>query len=225
MSGVATAIVGSAVVGAYVSNQAAGRASDAQRDAANSSNDTQRYIYNQNRNDNESWRQAGEGALKRMQDPNLANTLAMDPGYQFRLEQGNKAMNAGLAARGMGNSGAALKSLSRYGQDYASNEFSNAYNRLSSLAGVGQTANQNNQASGSNYANGVSANNAAVGNAAAANYIGQANNFNSVLSSGANAFAYSKYLNKFPDKSPMNLGSSPSYALPPGAGHGHWNQA
>lgn len=211
MSGVATAIVGTAVIGAYVSNQASGRAADAQRDAAGASIEAQQRMYDQNRKDNEPWRLAGVGALGRLQDPNLANTLQMDPGYQFRLEQGNRAMNASLAARGMGNSGAALKSLSRYGQDYASGEFSNAYNRLSSLAGVGQTANQNNQASGANYANGVSANNAAIGNAAAANYIGQANNFNSVLSSGANAFAYSKYLNN-----PSTAGGGSTSARLPG---------
>lgn len=196
MSGVATAVVGTAVIGGYVANQAANRAADSQRDAAGASNDTQRYIYNQNRNDQEPWRQAGASALSRLQDPNLANNLQMDPGYQFRLNEGNKAINAGLASRGMGNSGAALKALTRYGQDFASGEYSNAYNRLSSLAGLGQVANQANAGSGMNYANQVQSNNAAIGNAGAASAVQQGNSFNNLLSSGTNAFLYSKYLNK-----------------------------
>jgi hypothetical protein len=52
-----------------------------------------------------------------------------DPGYEFRQAEGEKGINRSLAARGGFNSGAALKALDRYNQDYASNEFSNAYNR------------------------------------------------------------------------------------------------
>jgi hypothetical protein len=52
-----------------------------------------------------------------------------DPGYEFRMAEGEKGINRALAARGGFNSGAALKALDRYNQDYASNEFTNAYNR------------------------------------------------------------------------------------------------
>lgn len=52
-----------------------------------------------------------------------------DPGYEFRMAEGEKGINRSLAARGGFNSGAALKALDRYNQDYASNEFTNAYNR------------------------------------------------------------------------------------------------
>ncbi|CAB4165945.1 hypothetical protein UFOVP838_1, partial [uncultured Caudovirales phage] len=74
-----------------------------------------------------------------------------DPGYAFRLKEGLKALDAQAAARGGMISGAALKAAGRYGQDYASNEYANAFNRyqtnrsnqlapLQSLMGVGQTA-------------------------------------------------------------------------------------
>jgi hypothetical protein len=52
-----------------------------------------------------------------------------DPGYNFRMDEGNKGIDRQLAARGGLNSGSALKSIARYNQDFASNEFGNAFNR------------------------------------------------------------------------------------------------
>lgn len=84
--------------------------------------------------------------------------LAADPGYAFRLSEGLKALNRSAAAKGGMISGGALKAAERYGQDYGSQEYSNAYNRalteynaavnrentgynrLAALANVGQTA-------------------------------------------------------------------------------------
>jgi hypothetical protein len=74
-----------------------------------------------------------------------------DPGYAFRLSEGQKALDRQAAARGGLISGAALKAAQRYGQDAASQEFTNAFNRyqtnresqlnpLLSLAGRAQTA-------------------------------------------------------------------------------------
>lgn len=89
---------------------------------------------------------AGKTALERLSGGNLVNaeTLAQDPGYQFRLAEGMKGINSNAAAKGMLNSGATLKALQRYGQDYASSEYDKAYNReyknLSNLAGMGQGA-------------------------------------------------------------------------------------
>ena len=52
-----------------------------------------------------------------------------DPGYNFRMAEGEKGINRALAARGGFDSGSALKSLNRFNQDFASNEFGNAFNR------------------------------------------------------------------------------------------------
>jgi hypothetical protein len=52
-----------------------------------------------------------------------------DPGYNFRMAEGEKGINRALSARGGYDSGAALKSLNRFNQDFASNEFGNAFNR------------------------------------------------------------------------------------------------
>lgn len=67
--------------------------------------------------------------------------LSQDAGYQFRLKQGQDALNASLAAQGLGQSGAALKAAQEYGQGFAQNEYSNAYDRWLSqnqqLSGLG----------------------------------------------------------------------------------------
>lgn len=52
-----------------------------------------------------------------------------DPGYQFRLEQGMRALNASAAAKGMGISGANIKGATEYGQNLGSQEYQNAFNR------------------------------------------------------------------------------------------------
>jgi hypothetical protein len=52
-----------------------------------------------------------------------------DPGYEFRQADGEKGVQRQFAKMGSFNSGAALKAIARYNQDYASNEFNNAYNR------------------------------------------------------------------------------------------------
>jgi len=72
-----------------------------------------------------------------------------DPGYQFRMDEGNRAVQSGAAAQGGLLSGAAMKAMQKYSQGFASNEYGNAYNRftgdqqnmynrLSNLAGTGQ---------------------------------------------------------------------------------------
>jgi hypothetical protein len=74
-----------------------------------------------------------------------------DPGYAFRLSEGQKALERSAAARGGLMGGATGKALLRYGQQMGSQEFSNAFNRyqtereaqlnpLQSLAGIGQTS-------------------------------------------------------------------------------------
>jgi len=110
-----------------------------------------------------------------------------DPGYQFRLSEGQKALDRNASAKRGYFSGAAQKGLMRFNQDQASNEFNNAYNRynqnqqnaysrLSDLAsggyaaggslanlstGYGQDIGNLNIGQGANSASGVMAKNAA----------------------------------------------------------------
>jgi hypothetical protein len=63
-----------------------------------------------------------------------------EPGYQFRFEEGQRALDRGAAARGGLLSGGYGRKAIRYGQGFASNEYANVYNRIANIAGLGQTA-------------------------------------------------------------------------------------
>lgn len=63
-----------------------------------------------------------------------------DPSYQFRLQEGLRAILGQNAARGMLNSGRTLRELLRYGSDYASQEYQNEFARRYSLANLGLNA-------------------------------------------------------------------------------------
>lgn len=91
-----------------------------------------------------------------------------DPGYDFRMKEGQKAIERMAAANGRLNSGATMKELQRYGQNMASNEYQNAYNRFNSdytnaynRYNFDQSRNLNNMRSLVNY--GMDANNALMG--------------------------------------------------------------
>jgi hypothetical protein len=120
-----------------------------------------------------------------------------DPGYAFRMSEGMKGLERSAAARGGLLSGATMKGIQRFGQDLASQEYSNAFNRyqtnraarlnpLQSLAGVGQTSAQQVGAAGQNmaagignalgaYGQGASEALGAAGQARASGYMGTAN--------------------------------------------------
>lgn len=162
--GIETALIGSALVGTagslLASNQSANAAKSAANAQAQSAADSiaaQERMFNKQVELQEPWRQAGITALNKLTPlstsytPFTADTMYNDPGYQFRLSEGMKALDRSAAARGGLMSGGALKAAQRYGQDYASNEYTNAFNRyqaeraaqlspLQSLAGVGQTS-------------------------------------------------------------------------------------
>jgi len=65
-----------------------------------------------------------------------------DPSYQFRMNEGQKAIERSAAARGIGQTGGTMKALTRYGQDAASQEYQSAYNRALSTFGANQGARQ-----------------------------------------------------------------------------------
>lgn len=55
--------------------------------------------------------------------------LENEPGYQFGLSQGELGIGRGQAARGNFLSGAAMKELNRFNQDYAGTKFNEGFNR------------------------------------------------------------------------------------------------
>ena len=195
MTWVATAVIGSTAVGLYSAN----RAAKTQSNAANQAADVSQTQYDQTREDQAPYRVAGVNALNQMQktagnvpgaflydNKNMPgafsfNNAAMfsDPGYAFRLSEGQKALDRQAAARGGFISGGALKAAARYGQSMGSEEYKNAYDRA--LTSYNSDVNRENQAYGralTGYNTGVASENQLYNRQAAMAGIGQtATNF------------------------------------------------
>lgn len=141
---------------------------------------------------------AGYGSLAQ---PFSQTQFEADPGYGFRMAEGMKALERSAAARGGLLSGAALKGIQRYGQDLASQEYQNAFQRyqderqaryapLQNLLASGQSAAGalSGAAGGFGAAGGQAL--ADVGAARASGYVGQTNALQQALAGGVNALQY-----------------------------------
>ena len=204
---VAAAIGGAALIGgvtSYLGSQAqsdaAAQAAQTQAQSNQAARDLQYQMFQEQKALQQPWYDVGVRALPKLEAQANAMPAAFtgkvnlnqDPGYAFRLEEGNRALNQSAAARGGLISGNALKAAERYGQQMGSQEYGNAYqraldvynsqvareqtgyNRLSSLAGIGQTTAQQIGSAGTAY-----------GNAAAANLMDTgASNANALLAQG-----------------------------------------
>lgn len=84
----------------------------------------------------------------RFQERFQPSDITLDPSYQFRVQQGLRALQASRAATGMLQTGQGLKDITDYGQQAASQEYQAAFNRfqteqqrdyerLAALAGIG----------------------------------------------------------------------------------------
>jgi len=191
--GTGTAILGSAILGGAAAKSAA----DTQADAARSAARMQQKQFEQTRQDQMPWMEAGREALNKLIPLSEYQKFGMDqfqadPGYAFRLSEGQKALDRSAAARGGLISGSALKAASRYGQEMGSQEYQNAFNRyqterasqlapLQSLAGIGQTTASNLGALGANNAQAIGNYLTGGANAQAAGTVGLANAFGSGL--------------------------------------------
>jgi len=88
--------------------------------------------------------------------PNILSEAPMydwktDPGYQFRMDEGQRMIERGAAARGGALSGGALKAITSWGQDYASNEYGKIFDRLGMIAGYGGSSSNTSAATQSGY--------------------------------------------------------------------------
>jgi hypothetical protein len=247
MSGVATAIAGTAVLG-YVSSQQASRA---QQSAASQATDVaaqtaadqvalQREIFEKQTELQAPFREAGLAGQNRLMEllgiggkagaPGYgryataefgADKFKADPGYAFRMAEGMKALERSAAARGGLLSGATLKGTQRFGQDLASQEYQNAFNRFQAeragtlnpfqaLAGTAQSgANVLGQQAGqmgTNISNALGAYGSAAqgniigsGNAQASGYMGGANAIAGGVGQGINFYQNQQLLNRLPN--------------------------
>jgi hypothetical protein len=135
-----------------------------------------------------------------------------DPGYQFRLKEGMRALENSASARGNLLSGGTLKGIQRFGQDLASTEYQNAFNRYQaeragtlnpyqSLAGVGQSTANTLGTMGMNYANQAGEAYQGGANARASGYVGQANAIGGTIGNLSNMYYQNQLMNRvFPAK-------------------------
>ena len=149
-----------------------------------------------------------------------------DPGYAFRLSEGQKAIERSAAARGGLQSGSALKAAARFGQDMGSQEYQNAFNRyqinranqlnpLQSMMGSGQSAANVMTGAAGNYGNQMAEGLTSMGNARASGYVGSANALTGALGQGLNFYQNQQYLNAM---SPNMGGSMSLNSLPYSSG-------
>lgn len=207
--------------GAAISSRGASKAAQAQTQAADQAAQVQREIFQKQTELAEPFRQAGitsQNELLRMLGLGgeagtpgygslgqqfTAEQMQMDPGYAFRLAEGEKALERMQSARGQYLGGGAIKAGQRYGQEMGSQEYMNAFNRaqallgnrlgaLGSLYGAGQTATQQvgQQAGqmGTNVGNLLMQS----GQARASGYLGQANALSQALGQGAGMYGLYK---------------------------------
>jgi hypothetical protein len=220
-----SAIAGGSLLSAGVGAYSASQASKAQANAAQQGIDAQERMFQKQTELQEPFRQAGISAQNRLlnymglgQDPNAPGfgrytgdfgmaDFQADPGYAFRLAEGQKALDRSAAARGGLQSGAALKAAARYGQDMGSQEYTNAFNRyqtnranqlnpLQSLMGSGQTsANTLTNAAGQNATN-LMQGYGNMGAARASGYMGMGNALTGALNQGTGAYMQSQLINQ-----------------------------
>jgi hypothetical protein len=188
------AIIGSSLFGANAANKAA----KTQAGAADRAAELQQQQFERQVELQAPFREAGVRALPELEAASRYTPFGMeqftaDPGYGFRLAEGQKALDRQAAARGGLISGGALKAAQRYGQEMGSQEYTNAFNRyqterqarlnpLQSLAGVGQTSVGQLGQAGQAMASGVGEAGGQAAQARASGYMGGANALSQGLS-------------------------------------------
>jgi hypothetical protein len=246
LAAMAAATVASSAIGSSAAKSAAGTQSAAADRAAQLQADQ----FAQQRADQEPFRQAGittQNELLRQLGlggeagsagyGNLMRNFSQqdfqaDPGYGFRMSEGLKAIDRQAAARGGLISGGALKAAQGYGQDLASQEYQNAFNRyqtnrgsvygmLSGQQGVGQAATNALGQAGQNYANQAGEAYMGAGNARASGYIGAANAIGQGVGGISNMYMQNQMMNSIRNNN-LNSAAYSYGGLSPSYGGGYY---
>jgi len=196
MTWVGTAVAASTIYGAYSANKAA----DTQADAMDRASEREYRQYQEDVARQKPFYDVGVNALPELVEASKYQPFTMDkfqadPGYAFRLKEGQKALERSAAARGGLLSGGTGKALQRFGQEMGSQEYTNAFNRyqaertarlqpLQSLTGMGQSTGQQIGQQGQQVASNISNNMGSAAAARASGYVGTAN----ALTGGLNTY-------------------------------------
>jgi hypothetical protein len=226
------AMAGSSIASGVMAKKGADSQANAVQKASDEAVAEQRRQYDLTRSDYAPWRDVGGKAINTLGyyagvtgDPNAPPSgsstsdygsllkdfsladFQTDPGYEFRLGEGAKALERSAAAKGQLFSGGTLKDLTQYNQNFASNEFGNAYNRFNTnklnryniLAGISQggvQATNGTAQAGTTAANNISntlmSTGEQVGNARASGYSAIGQTINGVANAGLSAYLASQ---------------------------------
>ena len=235
----AAAILGAAVIGGGASAIASGKAAKAQRQAAEAAGRQQESAFEKQAALQEPFRQGGLTAQNEIMQllgiggdkaaagygslaqPFGAQQFQQDPGYAFRQSEGMKALERSAAARGNLMSGSTMKGIQRFGQDLASQEYQNAFNRyqveraaklnpLQSMMGSGQSSANVLTGAAGQLGQGLAGSELAAGQARASGYIGQSNALNQALGGITNYMV----------QAPVNKAAIDYYSRTPAVGGG-----
>lgn len=161
-----------------------------------------------------------------------------DPGYAFRQSEQQKALERAASTRGGIDSGKFYKDALAYSGNLASQEFGNAsnrynanqdaiynrftgnqnsqFNKLASLAGIGQTATNTLTTAAGNFGQQAGSNIIGAGNAQAAGQVGSANALNGAIGQGVSLYQQNQMLQRFPFYGGSPYGGGPAFNPGPG---------
>ena len=216
MTWVATAIIGSAVLGYSGAKKQAGAAESAsqmQYQATQDAAKQQREMFDILNAQQKPYRESGYSALNQINTmlPQFTKEFTsadliknLDPSYQFMLQQGLGATGQAMNVGGGGSNVDLARQ--RFAQEYAKtgaqqafnnyqSQQSNIYNRLSNLAGIGQAAQTQSNTLGSNTANALSQLGIGGATALGAGQVGAANAMAGAYGGLGNAATLSSLLN------------------------------
>ena len=226
MAWLPAAAIGGGAALSFLGSRSAARA---QERATQAAVDEQRRQYDTSRADLAPWRESGGAAVQRLRDLLGLGDNTGAPGYgdlnrrftaadfeadpvtqlamKYGLELGTKAIDRGAGAAGLRNSGATLKALTRFGQDYAGSKAGESYgrfygdqdrlfNRLAGLSGTGQTATGTGVAAGQGTASNIGNLLSAGGNARGAAAIAGTNAISNAIGQGVNYYSQQQTLDR-----------------------------
>jgi hypothetical protein len=218
-------VAGATVVGAGIGAYASGKAAREQSKATDRATAAQERMFNRQVELQEPFRQVGVNALPELVEASRYTPFSMDqfqqdPGYAFRMREGLKALDRSAAARGGLLGGNQLRGVTQFGQDLASQEYGNAFNRyqaeraarlnpLQSLAGMGQSNAATMAQQAGQFGNVLGQAEATKGNIRASSYMGTANALTGGLGQYLNYKQNQDFMKMYgPQQTPVNNESS-----------------
>ena len=205
---------GGSILGGLIGAQGAKSGASEQAGASRYAADISKQMFDIQNEQQKPYREAGYTALSDIagMKPYLTQQYTpadfaqgIDPGYQFRLQQGQQANQRAANVGGGLIGGNALQGLQDYTQGSASTEYGNAFarnqlektnifNRLASLAGLGGTSLAQTTAAGTTAAGNIGTNIANAGAAMGGGTVGAANALSGAIGNAGNAYMLSQLL-------------------------------